>query len=390
MTSAVLTKLNPAVNGVNRFISSSAAPRKPWRWYQENPKRGSREVTVIDEAALIGRVRELAASLNNSLPTQSTVSNFDGFLAALRALFSAPELLLGDVANVQATLERQRPLLEKLYRAGAPLTFTLLGYPNKMPNPLYTRSTGADLGEMISLMKLSEIATRIKGFYAPGARIRVLTENTIFFGMSGLSEHEQHHYFLDIARWSTLLSISDRVLVEDVVAHHTSELEQRWSAITEELREKYRRGDSETTEMVQAVLPTNFMTLNFRGYPEEVLVRLFDPTVEDRSLESLRGQLLNRAIEESFGYLAYHQARYRMGFMEAAFPDSLRLTVAPQVGSFGIQMLNRTARMLPYYGYVVASGAEFNFEYLIDVPDHARAIYLENRLEHPMFFEVKG
>lgn len=381
MKKPVLERLDASVNGVNRFISSNVKLRASFAEYQG---RGP-GVRFASAQEVLGTARELVDAIMRTVP-QPRSSGAEGFIQGLREIMISDAVLLGAERIATQTIEKTTPLLLTLYREQKPLRFTLLGYPHKMPNPLYSISTGVDLGEIVSLMKLSAIMERIARIYPYGVGVQVLTENTIFYKMSDLSDQEQQRYFLDLCRWAKLVDPGQHLIVEDIVAYHTPELERAWSAVTEELAAKYRAGDPGTVDMVEAVLPTNFMTLNYRAFPREILVRLFDTACTDASIEALREERYQRALTESFTYLAYHQARYRLGFMESAFPNSLRLTVAPKVGSFGVRMLSRSAQLLPYYGYVVKKGNEFDFSYVADIPNSAVAVYQEGHLNYPMYY----
>jgi pyoverdine/dityrosine biosynthesis protein Dit1 len=304
-------------------------------------------------------------------------------------------VLLGESKIISKTIELERDALVTCFDEKRPLQFTLLGFPHKMPNPLYTIASTPDMGEVIALKKLSAIMMALRSLYAPGASTVVLAENTVFAPISDISAEEHMTYLHKVQEWCSEVCEPGTVSVRDIADFHDSSFNDFWFAISEEIATRYRAGDPEAVQMVATVLPTNFKTLNYRSLQEDILLSFFDPLdLEDGSateaLSGLRVAQYRRTLVESFIYLAYHQARYRSDFMKNTFPGTFKLTVSPKVGSFGISLLNQSAKMLPYYGYVVQQGTEFSFHYRLDVPASAVALYCaEESLSSPFLYESR-
>ncbi len=383
MNVTILSKLDVSVNKVNRFISTSVSLKKTYKEYE----KVFHSITLVTKKDILDVSRVLSESTFPDL-TYRKAKSFDAFVIYLEKIFSHRKILLGDKKITQETIKKIRVNLQKVYEKKQRLVFTLLGYPYKMPNPLYTNSTSVDLAEIISIYKLYRLMSKLNEVYPYGVKLIILTENSIFNTMSDISNEDQIKYFHDLCRWKDHIDDNGFIEIKDIKDYHTVELEKKWRELEKEMKKRYWENDPLIKDKVEAVMPTDFMTLNYRKFKPEFLIRYFNPECKDMHIESLRRKNYERALKESFYYLSYHQARYELGFMDSVFPNTFRLTVAPKVGSFAINMLNEKSKLLPYYGYIVKKGRDFKMEYIVDVPKKAKSIYWEGNLEYPFYYEI--
>lgn len=152
----------------------------------------------LDEAIQVGRglVSKLLGDLRF---TQA--QNSDELEKGLEALFLHPEVLLGSPETSLRTIQNNRDELQRRFTAELPLKFIILGFPHKMPNPLYTVAREPDMGELVALTKLITLTDKIGELYAPGAHITVLAENTVFAPISDISSAE-HLSYLSTREWT--------------------------------------------------------------------------------------------------------------------------------------------------------------------------------------------
>lgn len=381
MSKTILSKLNRGVNGVNRFISTNMP------FSQDLNNYSSHQIQFTDDQSIVTLANNLVNNLFTGFNVKSqSEANFDTFYNEIIKIFTHPEVILGSEEIANATHSEIKKDLESCFNKKEKLVFTLLGYPHKMPNPLYTHSTSADFSEIVSLVKLYKIMELIDSIYPYGVELKILTENSIFYNMSDLSNEEQMKYFIDLIKWEHLIDVKNLMIVQDIRDYHTQELEEEWKKVENEMIANFDKNDQDVIDKVESVMPTNFMTMNYRKIDPEILYKLFDENVNEPQLETIRAKYYNRALKESFYYLAYHQARYRLNFMEKQFPNSFRFTVAPKVGSFGINVLNKKSTILPYYGYLVVDSLDFKIYYYIDLPEDATAVYLAENLEYPFYY----
>lgn len=333
MNTTVLSRLDRSINKVNRFISTSIPFNKTYREYE----KVFYPIELVTEKDILETSRIL---IKFAVPKfiYKKAKSFDKVKAAIEKIFADKRILLGDRKIAHETANKISIDLERIYRKKQKLVFTLLGYPHKMPNPLYTNSTSVDLSEIISLFKLCKLMEMLNGMYPYGVSLLILTENSIFHTMSDISYKEQLQYFSDLSYWEKLIDEKQLIEVRDIKDYHTDELEKKWQQLEVEMKRKYEENDPIVKDKVESVLPSNFMTLNYRKFKQDILIKYFDDNYQNKQIEDLRKIYYERALKESFYYLSYHQARYDLGFMDSVFPNTFRLTVSPKIGAFAINM----------------------------------------------------
>ncbi|MEE1807564.1 isocyanide synthase family protein [Streptomyces sp. BE133] len=70
--------------------------------------------------------------------------------------------------------------ISEFVRVGAPVVFTLPGFPCKSPNPAKVLGHLPDQGERLSLTFLNTLCTEIERIYPPGARVIVCSDGHVF------------------------------------------------------------------------------------------------------------------------------------------------------------------------------------------------------------------
>jgi len=73
-------------------------------------------------------------------------------------------------------------------RDGAPVVFTLPGFPCKSPNPAKVLGHLPDQGERLSLSFLDTLCTEIQRIYPPGARVIICSDGHIFGDLIGVPD----------------------------------------------------------------------------------------------------------------------------------------------------------------------------------------------------------
>ncbi|WP_328438087.1 isocyanide synthase family protein [Streptomyces sp. NBC_00444] len=70
--------------------------------------------------------------------------------------------------------------IDAFVRAGAPVRFTLPGFPCKSPNPAKVLGHLPDQGERLSLRFLDSLCEEVEHIYAPGARVIICSDGHVF------------------------------------------------------------------------------------------------------------------------------------------------------------------------------------------------------------------
>ncbi|MEU8824722.1 isocyanide synthase family protein [Streptomyces sp. NPDC048636] len=84
---------------------------------------------------------------------------------------------------------RQLRQIAGFVREGAPLVFTLPGFPCKSPNPAKVLGHLPDMGERLSLSFLDAVCGAIERIYPPGARLVICSDGHIFGDLIGVPDH---------------------------------------------------------------------------------------------------------------------------------------------------------------------------------------------------------
>ncbi|MEU8589476.1 isocyanide synthase family protein [Streptomyces sp. NPDC048664] len=81
---------------------------------------------------------------------------------------------------------------------GAPVLFTLPGFPCKSPNPAKVLGRLPDQGERLSLAFLNSLCTRIQRVYPPGARVVICSDGHAFGDLIHVPDHDIDAYADDL------------------------------------------------------------------------------------------------------------------------------------------------------------------------------------------------
>ncbi|MBD0748099.1 L-tyrosine/L-tryptophan isonitrile synthase family protein [Streptomyces sp. CBMA152] len=83
-------------------------------------------------------------------------------------------------------------------RDGAPIVFTLPGFPCKSPNPAKVLGHTPDQGERLSLTFLNTLCTKIERIYPPGARVIICSDGHVFGDLIGVPDDHIDAYADDL------------------------------------------------------------------------------------------------------------------------------------------------------------------------------------------------
>ncbi|WP_181247771.1 L-tyrosine/L-tryptophan isonitrile synthase family protein, partial [Cereibacter changlensis] len=129
---------------------------------------------------------------------------------AIYSVFADPGVVFGDPAFLSSRREEWLQRFGQVVAEGRRLDLTILGFPYKMPVPLKTDRTAADLGEVVSLARLNQLARAIGRVHAPGARIHVFTEGA-FHVFNSLDRSYADGYFASLQALASRFGLNEHV-----------------------------------------------------------------------------------------------------------------------------------------------------------------------------------
>ncbi|MFJ6086792.1 L-tyrosine/L-tryptophan isonitrile synthase family protein [Streptomyces sp. NPDC092369] len=89
---------------------------------------------------------------------------------------------------------RQLRRITEFVRQGAPIAFTLPGFPCKSPNPAKVLGHLPDMGERLSLTFLNTLCEEIERIYPPGARMTICSDGHLFGDLIGVPDEHIDAY----------------------------------------------------------------------------------------------------------------------------------------------------------------------------------------------------
>ncbi len=312
------------------------------------------------------------------------------------SLFENEHVRFGPVSFIEDERDSWLGKMNQFVREDQPLQFVLLGFPFKMAVPLKTDRVLPDLGEMLSLRRLENIAAEIKKTYPPGGVITVFGEGAFAktAGVPGADANAYFHYLEDLNRRMGLegtVNLKELSGMESMVP----DFEERYARKVEELKALYGAGDPGFMEKYQGTYPSVSRLVSTKDVPEGMLMDVYNDGLPDSALNNdaraVREDIKARAQEATFLYHAYLGLRDDLNFIDTEVPHALHLTVSPKPGRLGVIPVNEHSVRLPYHGVPVHDRAadSFSIEYLIDIkrrPRNYTPVHLEGDKDNKPFY----
>lgn len=279
------------------------------------------------------------------------------------------------------------------------LHFVILGFPFKIPVLLKTNRTLPDMGELLSLKRLYDIAQLIKTFYKKGAKITIITEE-IFGAFNNMKKEEIINYQEFLAfltkrfQWDENLTFYSLHKMEDQILNFEKEFQDK----IDELEQNFINSKKSFLKKYYGAYPSIYRITNTKRFKLS-LSELMDVYNEKKETKKKSILQLKKIIEYYthsmlIKYFAYLELRDKFDFINKNFPNSLMLSVSPKPYRLGILPVGKDFIRLPYHGVTVfdEKNKKFSIEYLIDLVRqnwHIEEIYYDEDKEKTPFFYIK-
>ncbi|MBQ0987480.1 isocyanide synthase family protein [Streptomyces sp. F63] len=212
-------------------------------------------------------------------------------------------------------------------REGAPVVFTLPGFPCKSPNPAKVLGDLPDTGERLSLAFLHTLCRDIERVYPPGARMVICSDGHVFGDLIGVPDERIDAYADELRALIGRLGL-DRLSVFDLrdVLGDLS-----YDARRAHVHDRY----APTVDALRAEMRTDDQALAlYRG-----ITRFL---VEDTADHAGTRSALQRACRRR-AYGVIQRSRAWGGLIAECHPRAVRLSIHPQPAGapkFGIRLLD--------------------------------------------------
>ena len=281
------------------------------------------------------------------------------------------EIYLGSVNYYDLNKKYVSGQIDYFINKNLPVQFSLLGLPHKMPNQLLTDEKDAGGTEVAMLLRLNFILKQIKKIYPPGALINFFTEQNIFACLSDISNQESNQYINSVKQLIYKLGLSQSIIFKDLIFY-----EKQFPEFNKIYLENVNYFKNNHKESVEKTRLNFFYTSNDQSLSLKESTQVFNLKITLNELKPyLRYYRINfweKTLPLSIQYLAYHKTRKILNFMDKIATNNIKLTVAPKVGSIGINLINSKTLILPYYGYLVFNKDDYTIKYKIDILGKAK------------------
>lgn len=290
------------------------------------------------------------------------------------SIFEHEEIISGEKKYIAQSKPYFFSKITKQVKAKKPISFTLLQFPFKIPNPLKTERVLPDLGEIVYLYQLHLIAQLIKSVYAKGAKFVILGESFAFRDIADISLGEAIAYRNTSRWWIKHLGFNEHIEIielrdaEQQIPNFYASLEKKELA----LRREYQRKNKEVVEAVSAVLPTLFSSANVKNIALEHLMNVYNTRLKKNELNNQEREILeelNRNVMNIvFRYIAYHSTIKEERLREKLWPNNIGVSPIAKPHRFGVFPLNNRNKLYPIHGVpVYQNDAYVTVHYKVDV-----------------------
>ncbi|MGW2707185.1 L-tyrosine/L-tryptophan isonitrile synthase family protein [Streptomyces sp. NPDC001340] len=221
----------------------------------------------------------------------------------------------------------QRRRIADFVRDGAPVEFTLPGFPCKSPNPAKVLGHLPDQAERLSLRFLNTLCTEIERIHPPGARVIICSDGHVFGDLVRVPDRHIDAYADELRTLIHDLAL-DRLSVFDLrdvygpLPHDVkrARVQERYAPTAEALRALVRSDDA-TRALYRGI--TRFLVEDTADFP------------------GTRSALQRECRQRAYGVI--RRSRAWGALIAEHHPHAVRLSIHPQpVGDakFGIRLLD--------------------------------------------------
>lgn len=347
---------------------------------------GEKEVSFNEIKSLISQMKPKVVS-----PSGKTLEE------KILSVFLDKNFLFGPKKYIEANKSFWQEKLHYFIQDSKKIQFTLLGFPFKMPLLLKTNRSLPDMGEVLSLKQLMDIAEDIKNIYSPGVVINVFTEGGFgkFVGVSKKKVEDYKKFLILIARrmgFNQYIKIKDLTEMEKYKS-----FKMVFRDNLKKMEKSFRLEDKDFMKKYNGAKDSIFRIVNPREKDELVLMEVYDESLSDSEI-SERARMVRKRISDSLPkaiirYFAYLKTRDDLNFLEKRVPHFIPLSVSPKPNRLGILPIDKSINKLPYHSVPVywTKKRRFSMEYLIDIKRsdiNYTAVYLNGDWENlPFYYE---
>lgn len=314
-------------------------------------------------------------------------------------IFIHPEIRFGELEMYQQNKEHWIGKFERSIN-NKEFVFSLLGFPFKVPIVLKTRRVAPDLGEVMALNKLENLARIVAEVSGTSVKINIVTEGA-FARFVGVSNKIAKQYELAVRVMAKKLGFNHLKFIPlSKMEVYNKDFSKVFTKKVAELTQRYHQKDAGIINKIEGAYSVILRIVNPKTYDIDFLMDLYNFKLPKSKISTLlekkRQWLQDFTLQSTLEYFSYLELRDDLHFLEKEFGQNyLPLTVSPKPNRLGIIPINPKVKLLPHHGVPVYddSKKEFQIQYLIDLLRSNKKlteVYLKNDPDiAPFFYKVK-
>ena len=303
--------------------------------------------------------------------------------------------------SLEIPMQYKDEFLSKIHDAmntNRPIEIVLPTLPFKNQNVMATgHSIGwTDLGEYLCMLQMKTIVESVKKVYAPGAKITLLTDGTVYADLFANGDKDSvGQYFQQLWHIKEKLGLGNDVELVDM--QWLINTEPLFADVAQEIRTllpQVAAEDETVAKLLQGLTYGMLFCFDTPFDMEEYMKRIF---VQGGNLPK---DILSQAMDTAHEYATFLLTMKKLDVVKKAFPHAIRGTVhCKDAAQIPLHLVNHKSWIFPYHGVpVVSRGRQErikNWQHatriirLCEVYNYpsATAVYLPGEKE-PFYYEV--
>lgn len=364
----------------------------------ENLAKGTAKQPNKEKVVELGDIRQIINKYNERFPLKFSAKPKSSVSEQLFQFFISPEVRFG---NLSMYLTNKSYWIKKFNQAlmDKGMSFSLLGFPFKTPVALKTSRVLPDLGEIIALNRLENIAKVVEKISQKPTIVNIITEG-IFAKFVGIDPKIARRYELQVKKLAEDLNFTHLKFIPLArLETYDKNFEKLFTQKVKETQNLYQLNDRQIVGKIRGAYDSILRIVNPKIKDLSLLREIYNFDIPDEKLsvkaKKIRDYLRNFALRSTIQYFSLLELRDELGFLENELGKKfIPLTISPKPSRLGIIPISSGVKLLPHHGVPTLrkNGQSFNIEYLIDLlrsKKHVTQVFLKKDKDNaPFYYQI--
>jgi L-tyrosine isonitrile synthase len=286
--------------------------------------------------------------------------------------------------------------------AGGPVEFVLPSFPFKIPNSAKVQHRNADYAEILCLQRMYEITEIVRELGGTDSIFRIISDGKIYADICGVSFSERARYFRTVTDCISAMSAAHALqivdMLDDVVAEQQPGLWREIETFRPALTDWWNstRGDSKVRYLIRNMAANINLDAEMSAFTRAVVgagdgfAVSLDMRARAEIMDEFVKQVHTRAEKAAFEFTALLVALRKTNAVETRYPGSIRATVHPKEGQWGIHLVNKESRVFPWQGVALQTlSGEWRIVPQSQALQRASVLVVDDKRKDPMYYSER-